>query len=103
MGLQEQTGLPPTLKIDHVTIAGPELAPMERAFAGVGLVTDYGGPHSNGVTHMAWLGFNDGSYNELDYARSVANHYKTDHFEYIISPEIGNLTEKLLGAKLNNC
>ena len=65
MGLQEQTGLPPTLKIDHVTIAGPELAPMEQAFAGVGLVTDYGGPHSNGVTHMAWLGFNDGSYIEL--------------------------------------
>lgn len=52
-------------KIDHVTIAGPVLAPMEQAFANLGLVTEYGGPHSNGVTHMALLGFADGSYLEL--------------------------------------
>jgi len=57
--------MPTTLTIDHVTIAGPALAPLEQAFAGVGLVTDYGGPHSNGVTHMALLGFADGSYIEL--------------------------------------
>ncbi len=56
---------PIALKIDHVTIAGPELAPMEQAFAGLGLATDYGGPHSNGITHMALLGFVDGSYIEL--------------------------------------
>jgi hypothetical protein len=54
-----------TLKIDHVTIAGPDLTAMERAFAASGLHTDYGGPHSNGVTHMALLGFDDGSYIEL--------------------------------------
>ncbi len=65
MGLQEQTGSPSTLKIDHVTTAGSELASMERAFASLGLATDYGGPHSNGVTHMALLGFKDGSYLEL--------------------------------------
>lgn len=53
------------LKIDHVTVAGPDLARLEAAFAGAGLATDYGGPHSNGVTHMALLGFNDGSYLEL--------------------------------------
>ena len=53
------------LKIDHVTIAGSTLARLEQAFANVGLVTDYGGPHSNGVTHMALLGFDDGSYIEL--------------------------------------
>lgn len=57
--------MPTTLTIDHVTIAGPALAPMEQAFAGVGLPTDYGGPHSNGITHMALLGFADGSYIEL--------------------------------------
>lgn len=57
--------MPTTLTIDHVTIAGPALAPMEQAFAGVGLPTDYGGPHSNGITHMALLGFTDGSYIEL--------------------------------------
>lgn len=41
------------------------LAQLEAAFAGLGLATDYGGPHSNGVTHMALLGFDDGSYIEL--------------------------------------
>lgn len=54
-----------TLKIDHVTIAGPALGPMEQAFANLGLQTTYGGPHSNGITHMALLGFDDGSYIEL--------------------------------------
>lgn len=53
------------LKIDHVTIAGPELARLQQAFASLGLATDYGGPHSNNITHMALLGFNDGSYIEL--------------------------------------
>jgi hypothetical protein len=54
-----------TLKVDHVTIAGAELAKLEHSFAGVGLVTDYGGAHSNQITHMALLGFIDGSYIEL--------------------------------------
>jgi hypothetical protein len=53
------------LKIDHVTIAGSTLARLEAAFTSLGLTTDYGGPHSNGVTHMALLGFEDGSYIEL--------------------------------------
>jgi hypothetical protein len=53
------------LKIDHVTVAGSELAPLQGAFAEAGLRTDYGGPHSNGITHMALLGFDDGSYIEL--------------------------------------
>jgi hypothetical protein len=57
--------MPVTLKIDHVTIAGAELAKLEQSFAEVGLVTDYGGPHSNQITHMALLGFSDGSYIEL--------------------------------------
>ena len=54
-----------TLKIDHVTIAGSDLALLEHTFAAAGLPTEYGGPHSNGVTQMAWLGFADGSYIEL--------------------------------------
>lgn len=53
------------LTIDHVTIAGPKLEPMQAAFAALGLAADYGGPHSNGLTHMAALGFRDGSYIEL--------------------------------------
>lgn len=64
------------LRIDHVTIAGPELASMEKAFADIGLATDYGGPHSNGITHMALLRFQDGSYLELI---STLEKGRTDH------------------------
>ncbi|MBI4419947.1 MAG: VOC family protein [Gemmatimonadetes bacterium] len=53
------------LPIDHVTTAGSDLGRMQRAFADAGLTTDYGGLHSNGITHMAMLGFDDGSYVEL--------------------------------------
>jgi len=53
------------LKIDHVTIAGSNLSEMEQSFARVGLATQYGGIHSNGITHMALLGLEDGSYLEL--------------------------------------
>jgi catechol 2,3-dioxygenase-like lactoylglutathione lyase family enzyme len=53
------------VRIDHVTLAGPDLDAMRRRFAELGLATDYGGVHSNGVTHMALLGFDDGSYLEL--------------------------------------
>lgn len=53
------------LMIDHVTIASDDLEPLRAAFAELGLATDYGGSHSNGITHMALLGFRDGSYIEL--------------------------------------
>jgi hypothetical protein len=53
------------LAVDHVTIAGPDLAALEAAFARTGLPFVYGGPHSNGVTHMALSSFEDGSYVEL--------------------------------------
>jgi catechol 2,3-dioxygenase-like lactoylglutathione lyase family enzyme len=53
------------LKIDHVSIAWSDLSFLQTAFEGVGLKTEYGGVHSNGVTHMSILGFNDGSYIEL--------------------------------------
>lgn len=54
-----------TLKIDHVTIAGSKLDAMQESFASVGLATDYGGAHSNNITHMALIGLRDGSYIEL--------------------------------------
>jgi hypothetical protein len=54
-----------SLKVDHVTVCGAELQVMRNAFASVGLETDYGGPHANGITHMALVGFQDGSYVEL--------------------------------------
>lgn len=61
------------MKIDHVTIAGSSLKHMESAFANLGLVTDYGGAHSNGITHMSLLGFDDGSYIELISALEPGN------------------------------
>jgi hypothetical protein len=54
-----------SLRVDHVTIAGSHLASLEQAFIRVGLKPEYGGPHSNGITHMAMLSFADGSYIEL--------------------------------------
>ncbi len=53
------------LKVDHTPICGSDLAAMQAAFASVGLGADYGGPHATGGTHMAVLGFADGSYIEL--------------------------------------
>ena len=53
------------LRIDHVTFCAPKLEPLRDAFAATGLATEYGGAHANGVTHMALLGFADGSYIEL--------------------------------------
>ena len=53
------------LNLDHVTVCGADLDAMRHAFATVGLSTDYAGPHSNSGTHMAQLGFDDGSYVEL--------------------------------------
>jgi hypothetical protein len=53
------------MRVDHVTLAGSDLDTMRGRFAQLGLATDYGGPHSNSVTHMALLGFDDGSYIEL--------------------------------------
>jgi len=59
-------GLAPIpLRIDHATICGSALAPMESAFSEAGISTEYGGPHATGGTHMALLGFEDGSYLEL--------------------------------------
>ena len=53
------------ITIDHVTLCGSNLEKMQQAFSDVGLPTTYGGPHANGITHMALTGFEDGSYLEL--------------------------------------
>ena len=52
-------------QIDRVVLAWAHLEALAGAFASAGLATDYGGIHSNGATHMATLGFADGSYLEL--------------------------------------
>src|ERR1700704_6959525 len=53
------------LELDHVSICGPDLDAMRQAFTSVGMTPDFGGPHGNGVTQMALVGFDDQSYIEL--------------------------------------
>lgn len=54
-----------SLKVDHATICGSDLDALRGAFTSLGLAPDFGGPHGNGVTQMALIGFDDGSYLEL--------------------------------------
>lgn len=54
-----------TLKVDHASVCGSSLPALQQAFSSIGLAPTYGGPHGNGVTQMALLGFEDGSYLEL--------------------------------------
>lgn len=61
------------LKIDHVTLAARDLEPQRQAFKALGLTPMYGGAHSTGGTHMALIGFDDGSYIELIAARDPAH------------------------------
>ncbi len=65
LAVSQSTAGPVFLNIDHVSVCGSNLQTMQQAFASVGLTTDYGGPHATGGTHMALLGFGDGSYIEL--------------------------------------
>src|SRR5664279_5594298 len=51
--------------LDHVSICGSNLDNLRQAFTDVGLTPDVGGPHGNGITQMAIIGFDDSSYIEL--------------------------------------
>ena len=53
------------LEIDHASICGSNLDTLRQAFTDVGLTPDFGGPHGNGITQMAIIGFDDASYLEL--------------------------------------
>ncbi|HKM85994.1 MAG TPA: VOC family protein [Terriglobales bacterium] len=53
------------LEIDHVSICGSNLDMLRQAFTDVGMTPDFGGPHGNGITQMAIIGFDDASYIEL--------------------------------------
>lgn len=53
------------LKTDHITVCGSDLEVLRRAFREAGLPSEYGGSHASGITHMALVGFEDGSYLEL--------------------------------------
>ena len=42
------------------------------------------------------IGFEGGRYNELSYARVVANHFQTDHHEIIVKPDTFSILPELL-------
>ncbi len=42
------------------------------------------------------IGFENATYNELPYARTVAKHFNTDHYEEIIKPDAVSLTQKII-------
>ncbi len=42
------------------------------------------------------IGFGDPTYNELPFARAIADHFKTEHYEEFITPNILSLTERLV-------
>src|SRR5260370_12624583 len=58
-------GIHSELSVDHVTVAGKDVAAMRKRLAAVGLPSDYGGKHTNRATEMALVSFPDGSYLEL--------------------------------------
>lgn len=43
------------------------------------------------------IGFEDSTYNELEYARIIAKKFDTEHHEFIIKPDAVKLTENLVG------
>jgi hypothetical protein len=53
------------LELDHVSLCGPDLDALRQMFTDIGMTPDFGGPHGNGVTQMALIGFEDQSYLEL--------------------------------------
>jgi hypothetical protein len=53
------------LELDHVSVCGSNLDALRQEFTDVGLAPDFGGPHGNGITQMAAIGFDDGTYIEL--------------------------------------
>lgn len=53
------------LELDHVSICGSNLVNLQKSLTDAGLTPDFGGPHGNGVTEMAAIGFDDGTYIEL--------------------------------------
>lgn len=63
--LMAQDKQPVVLELDHVTVCGSNLDALRQAFTDIGLTPDFGGPHGNGVTQMALVGFDDQSYIEL--------------------------------------
>lgn len=52
--------------------------------------------HSSQPVKTFSIGFEDQTYNELEYARTVSKHFGTKHYEFIIKPDAVDLVEHLV-------
>jgi asparagine synthase (glutamine-hydrolysing) len=50
----------------------------------------------NGPIKTFSIGFNDPSYDELDYARLIAQRFETEHTEHTVIPDVAELVPKLV-------
>lgn len=51
--------------------------------------------HMSGQLKTFSIGFREQSFNELEHARLVADHYQTDHHEFIVEPSAADLLHEL--------
>lgn len=42
------------------------------------------------------IGFTESSFDELDYARIAARHFNTDHYEFVVTPDVCNIVEEIV-------
>lgn len=59
-------------------------------------IVGYMAKHSDRPVKTFSIGFEEQTYNELDYARTVAEHFKTEHHELIIKPDAVDLVDNLV-------
>jgi asparagine synthase (glutamine-hydrolysing) len=42
------------------------------------------------------IGFTESSFDELDYARIAARHFSTDHYEFVVTPDVCKIVEEIV-------
>jgi hypothetical protein len=94
------------LTVDHVTVSGKDLRQMQAQLAAIGILSEFGGPHSNGATEMAIASFPDGSYLELiapqtnPDPQALAAHYWSKQMLGDAGPTAWAVRSKDVGAEI---